>query len=98
VTVRLSPTVVDSTLTDMLEIRTNGGDEDRPVYGNSASGEKEYDCDFDKNGVIDKMDFLTMIQNWQSHQPTMPDSRTDFDGDGACDNIDMLIFLDNWHQ
>jgi hypothetical protein len=97
VIVRLSPTVSDNTLSDRLEIRTNGGNADRPVYGNSAAP-TEYDCDVDGNGVVDKMDLLLVIQNWQLEGFGMQHPKTDFDGDDACDEKDLLIFLGEWHR
>lgn len=97
VTVRLAPTASDNTLSDLLEIRTNGGNVDRPVYGNSAAP-AEYDCDVDGNGVVDHLDLLLVIQNWQRQGSGMQEPRTDFDGDNVCNEKDLLIFLDHWHR
>lgn len=96
-TIRLTPTVPDNTLSDLLEIRTNGGNVDRPVYGNS-SAPAEYDCDVDGNGVVDKMDLLLVIQNWQIQGSGMQAPKTDFDGDDVCNEKDLLIFLGEWHR
>jgi len=98
VTIRIDPGVVDSTLSDTLQIRTNGGDEDRSVYGNSAAPEEPGNCDLNGNGVVDKMDLLILLKNWQTEQPAMPDLEADINGDHKCNALDLLMFLGEWHK
>jgi len=98
VTVRFGPSVVSSLLTDTFQVRTDGGNVDRTVTGNSAEPAVIPDPDINADGKVDDLDLFLFLRNWHLQRPSMPHPQVDLDSDDDADERDLLRFLDLWHR
>jgi len=98
VTVRFEPTAASSVLSDTFQVRTDGGDADRAVVGNSAEPAVTPDPDVNGDGEVNDLDLFMFLQNWFLERPSMPNPEADLDEDADADARDLLRFIDAWHQ
>jgi hypothetical protein len=98
VTVRFEPTILSDLLTDTLQVRTDGGNEDRQVSGNSAGSAVEPNPDINGDGEVNELDIFMLLRNWQLRMPGMPNPEADLDSDRDADAQDLLRFLEVWHN
>jgi hypothetical protein len=98
VTVRFEPGVASDNLTDIFQVRTDGGDVDRTVIGSSITEGPSEDIDFNDDDKVDKIDVFVFLKNWYLRVPNLPNVQTDLDKDDDADEEDLLRFLDLWSQ
>lgn len=97
VTVRFEPTLTSSSLTDLFEVRTDGGDADRLVSGRSTGEAPIANPDLNGDGEVNELDLFLFLLNWQTQSPNIPDAAADLDSDNNVDTDDLLRFLEQWH-
>jgi hypothetical protein len=98
VTVRFEPTIESDLLTDTFQVRTDGGEEDRLVSGNSTGAAVEPNPDINGDGEVNELDIFMLLRNWQLRMPGMPNPEADLDSDQDADAEDLCRFLERWHN
>jgi hypothetical protein len=96
VTVRFAPGVVDSNLSDIFRVTSDGGEATRSVTGNSSEEEPTGDPDINGDGEVDELDLFIFMRNWLLQVPTMPDEAADLDLDSDADQDDLLKLMRDW--
>jgi hypothetical protein len=99
VAVRFAPSVVSAQISDIFQVRTDGGDQDRTVLGFSdPSALPPGIGDLNGDGNVDALDLIVLLQNWHAEFPNMPNPKADLKEDGTIDQSDVFNFLGLWEK